>query len=243
MEMRKPIVRILMFALILGVVFSIAQSVSAQVTEEWAARYNSPGDGFDLAKALVVDPQGNVYVTGSSSGTEEGPRDYVTVKYDRDGKKLWVATYTGPGESDDQAKALVVDHRGNVYVAGDSGTEGTYDYVTVKYDSDGKELWVATYTGPGDLPDYVSALALDPRGNVYVTGCSYSTSSGYDYVTVKYDSDGNELWVATYNSPGDLGDYVSALALDPRGNVYVTGWSRDEISYTHDYFTIKYTQD
>ena len=158
-----------------------------------------------------------------------------------------MARYTGPGESDDQAKALVVDRWGNVYVAGTSWFEGgTSDYVTVKYDPDGNELWVARYTGPGDRVNYVSALALDVSGkvqNVYVTGGSWTASSGYDYATVKYDPDGNELWVARYNSPGDLGDYPAALAVDSRGDVYVTGTSRGADSYTYDYFTIKYTQD
>jgi hypothetical protein len=219
MEMKKSIVRILMSALILGIVFSIAHSVSAQVTEEWAARYNSPGNGFDYVNALFVDPKGNVYVTGNS-GPEGGPYDYVTVKYDRDGNELWVARYSSPGNADDQAKALVVDRWGNVYVAGTSWTQETADYVTVKYDPDGNELWVARYPGG-----------------------SWTASGGYDYATIKYDPDGNELWVAIYNSPGDLGDYPAGLAVDAQGDVYVTGTSRGEDSYTYDYFTIKYTQD
>jgi len=245
MEMKKSIVRILMSALILGIVFSIAHSVSAQVTEEWAARYNSPGNGFDYVNALFVDPKGNVYVTGNS-GPEGGPYDYVTVKYDRDGNELWVARYSSPGNADDQAKALVVDRWGNVYVAGTSWTQETADYVTVKYDPDGNELWVARYPGTEDSNAYVAAIALDVSRkvqNVYVTGGSWTASGGYDYATIKYDPDGNELWVAIYNSPGDLGDYPAGLAVDAQGDVYVTGTSRGEDSYTYDYFTIKYTQD
>jgi hypothetical protein len=65
------------------------------------------------------------------------------------------------------------------------------DAVTIKYDTDGKQLWVARYHPSDDGSGRTNAIALDPVGNVYVTGSSLG-----DYATIKYDTDGNQLWVA-----------------------------------------------
>jgi uncharacterized delta-60 repeat protein len=101
------------------------------------------------------------------------------------------------------------------------------------------EEWVALYNGPVNLDDEAKFLAVDADGNVYVTGVSKGVGSGNDYVTVKYDTDGDVLWVARYNGPGNGWDEAKSLAIDTEGNVYVTGFSFDSVS-SRDYTTIKY---
>jgi hypothetical protein len=66
---------------------------------------------------------------------------------------------------------------------------------------------------------------VDSSGNVYVTGTSYGGGSDSDFVTVKYDAAGNQLWVARYDAPTNMRDGAKAVALDPSGNVYVLGHS------------------
>jgi hypothetical protein len=155
-------------------------------------------------------------------------------------REAWVARYNGPGNGTDYATALAVDSQGNVYVTGWSWGSGTnYDYATVKYDANGNELWVRRYNGPGNSGDAAYALAVDSQGNVYVTGRSIGSGTGFDYATIKYDANGNELWVRRYNSPGNGGDAALALAVDSQGNVYVTGVSEGS-GTGRDYATIKY---
>ncbi|MBI2906178.1 MAG: SBBP repeat-containing protein [Chloroflexi bacterium] len=204
----------------------------------WVARYHGPGDSGDLAQALAVDGLGNVYVTGYSV---DGYSDYATIKYDPNGNQLWVARYNGPGNSGDYATGLAVDALGNVYVTGYSvGLVSGSDYATIKYDPSGVQLWVARYNGPGDSGDLAQALAVDGQGNVYVTGQSDGAGTGSDYATIKYDANGNQLWVARYNGPGNGDDIGTGLAVDGQGNVYVTGNSVDGYSGYSDYATIKY---
>ncbi len=208
--------------------------------EVWVARYTGPGI-YDSASAIAVDPSGNVYVTGVSGIWTSGV-DYATVKYDRDGNEVWVERYNGPGNTDDGAQALAVDPSGNVYVTGGSEGIGTgYDYATVKYDRDGNEVWVERYSGPEDLDDEASAIAVDPQGNVYVSGDSYRLGTSWDYATIKYDRNGNEAWVARYDRYANIDYYGNALAVDPKGNVYVTGVSAG--IGVIDYATVKYDRN
>jgi hypothetical protein len=158
----------------------------------------------------------------------------------------WIATYNGPGNYIDEATAIAVDTSGNVYVTGQSfGVGVDFDYATVKYNADGQEQWVARYNGPVNFDDHATAIAVDSSGNVYVTGRSPGLDTGDDYVTIKYNSTGQQQWLARYNGPGsdgNLTDAAWAVAVDDSGNVYVTGQSVGA-GTDDDYATIKYNPD
>src|SRR6266536_5280352 len=155
-------------------------------------------------------------------------------------QKAWVARYNGPGNLDDGGHAIVGDTSGNVFVTGGSHGLGTdLDYATINYNSAGQQQWVARYNGLASGWDRAAAIARDSSGNVYVTGRSTGLGTFPDYATVKYDSAGQEQWVARYNGPGNGGDFANGIAVDASGNVYVTGGSDDSDGYL-DYATIKY---
>lgn len=207
----------------------------------WAARYDGPSRGYDYGYTLAVDGAGNVYVTGQSSDPG-GPDDFVTLKYDPEGQLVWGSRYDGPTSGYDYAYALAVDSDGSVYVTGQSDGSGAgADAVTLKYDSEGELLWEARYDGPSSGYDYAYALALDNDGNVVVTGGSTGLTSPSDYVTIKYDPNGELLWEARYDGPSSGGDYAYALKVDSTGNVFVTGDSFE--SGATDYATVKYSPE
>lgn len=164
-------------------------------------------------------------------------------------QQVWVARYDGSAHLDDKAKAIAVDDAGNVYVTGstctqndDSGNCIASKYVTIKYDSDGNQLWVATYSGLGNGTDEPTAIAVDGDGNVYVTGASWGDGTLTDYATIKYDGSGNQLWLRRYNGPLSGNDRATALVLDGDGNVYVTGESQGA-NGDLDFATIRYDTD
>ncbi|MGH7452278.1 MAG: tandem-95 repeat protein, partial [bacterium] len=207
--------------------------------ELWPAHLDGPTSGAERAVAMAVDDLGNIYVTGWSFYLGRG-FDFLTVKYSPNGNPLWIQRFNGPGNRKDAATAIALDQAGNVYVAGTSSNkDSTLDYAVLKYDTHGNVLWVEHYNGPGRGNDEVTALTLDSEGNVYLTGGSWSAQTGMDYMTVKYNTNGNFQWEQLYTGPGNNEDRATALAVDSRGNVYVTGESRGA-NTGFDYATLKY---
>lgn len=208
----------------------------------WIKLYNGVGGRADAATAIVIDGSGNVYVTGYSDRRNSSIArfDLTTIKYSSLGTEEWVTRYNGPGNLSNYGRGIVLDEIGNIYVTGESMGSGTgMDYATIKFSPSGDTLWVARYNGPGNDADYAKAIAIDGSGNVYVTGAGPGTF--WDYITVKYNSSGEEMWVASYNGSENSSDESNAIAVDNSGNVYVTGASIGSGSYL-DYATVKYVQ-
>lgn len=220
----------------------ILSTNGGQFLPSWTAQYNGTANDHDYLQATVVDPVGNVFATGYAKESASGTHDYVTVKYDSAGNRIWRAVYDGNAGRDDQACALALDAAGNVYVTGSSQLSsgaGGWDYVTVKYDASGNQLWANRYNGSANKDDLASAIAVDTNGNVVVTGKSKNASDKFQYATVKYNNAGNQLWLRTYVGSAASEDNATAVAVDATGNVYVTGKSKGTLT-AFDYATIKY---
>jgi hypothetical protein len=230
----------------------ITGDFSSNVTESklLILKYNSQGNLFwsthydqgGTFSQQVVDDNGNIYITVGSLKSGQFDYDYVTIKYDTNGKELWVARYDGPVNGYDFPHALKVDSKGNVFVTGESdGSENNREYATIEYNSDGQELWVARYGGLYRAEGIPAAMAIDSERNIYVTGWG-ANSKGDNYATIKYDSNGHQLWVAEYEGTGSGLNEASALFVDSKGNVYVTGQCTIDGQYV-TYDTVKYDQN
>src|SRR2546427_3951695 len=181
---------------------------------------------FNESGVLAVDQQTNVFVAGTDS---QGQLE--TVRFDQDGNRVWTATNNGSS----YPTGLVLDSAGNVIVSG--------DYSTLKYDPDGNLLWSQPSLG------YAEGLTVDRVGNVYVCGYMNRTLSprnGYEATAavLKYDTDGNLLWVGRYDNPFKGYNVATAIALDQDENVCVTGFSAygKPGSMGHEFLTMKFDQ-
>jgi len=191
----------------------------------WQKYYFGSANSQDYPQDMGVDIQGNFYVTGytNESGSMD---DFCTLKYDPNGNLTWAKKYNGPGNNVDGAFSLSLDDFNNVYVSGYSTGSGTSsDFCTVKYDSNGVEKWVKRYNGPTNSYEGAWVNAVDLNNNIYVGGQSPGTSGGDDYCLIKYDNNGNHLWVSRYNVPGNNFDGIRDIVLDTNGNAFVTGIS------------------
>jgi uncharacterized delta-60 repeat protein len=219
-----------------GLDFYTAKYASANGALLWSRRYNGTGDGDDVAAAVAVDAAGSVVVTGTSRGN--GSKDFYTAKYDGvTDTIIWDESYNGPGGGEDEATAVAVDAAGNVIVTGVSQNNGNKDLYTVKYAAaDGDKLWDNRQNGNGNGDDRANDVAVDADGNVVITGYSEGTQN-LDFYVAKYAAaDGKEIWSDRYNGPGNGDDAGTSVAVDPQGNVIVTGTS-EGTNNTQDFYT------
>ncbi len=229
-----------------SIIFLFFPFISAGFSQSWNHTYNGTASSEDMANQVVIDNLGNVYVTGTGSGSFN---DYVTIKYDISGMQQWVAYYKGFDpllNNDDRATSIAVDDAGNVYVTGFSEKQtisDAFDIATVKYNSSGVQQWATRYD-PLNVCSKAFSIAVDNfTGSVYVTGeigaAGPSTCAQGDCITIKYNSGGVQQWVNIYNYNDGI-DKGNQIAVDGGGNAYVTGESQSGNGLDYDYITIKY---
>ena len=206
---------------------------------QWLARYNSLANHNDAAYALAVDDSGNVYLGGYTLNADFN-NDFITIKYNHNGVRQWVARYNGPGNWHDGIFDLQLDAAGNVYVIGYSyATNSGYDWAIIKYNSAGLQQWIVRYNGPGNAEDSPYEMVLDQAANLYITGYCMGKGNNFDFLTAKYNSDGVKQWAYHYNAPANKDDISNDIVLDHAGNVCVTGKSHNPDGNA-DYLTIKF---
>ncbi len=228
--------------LILVSVIFISQYGYGQISRQWVATYNGQGDFNDHFTCMQTDGSGNIYLAGSTVNPDQG-KDYLIIKMDASGNVLWNKQFAGSANGPDEVNAIAVDNAGFVYVTGyfKQLITGT-DYYTIKMNSVGDTVWTATYNNPtANGFDQANDLFVDGNGNVFVTGQSDSDPTSAindDYLTVKYNSSGSQVWATRYNGTGNAIDKPIRVMVDVTGNVFVTG--RSDNGSNDDYLTIKY---
>jgi hypothetical protein len=213
---------------------------------QWHTFYGS--SWCDKGASVAVDGTGNVYLTGSSGGSWNGPDgqsplngtgddEAFVLKLDSNGAYQWHAFY---GASEDFGNAVSLDGSGNIYVTGESlntwngpggesplnGTSDTWNTYVLKLDANGAYKWHTFYESGG------SALAVDGGGNIYLTSPSSVAwtgpngeaplNAGQEVCILKLDASGAYQWHTFYGSYLAMGQ---SIAIDGSGNIYVTGFS------------------
>jgi Beta-propeller repeat len=174
---------------------------------------------------------------------------FFLAKYNNAGAVQWIQSSTG-GSDDVYGIGLTADGAGNTYAlvvaddlngAGGSVTfgsttvaipalGGTTLTILVKYDSTGTIKWAQLFNSSQET--YATKLAVDTAGNVYVRGTFtsdmtietsnlvVSAGSTQNAFVAKFNNSGNLIWVEQPMG-GDVDE--GGVAVDPAGNVYVTG--------------------
>jgi hypothetical protein len=242
--------------------FGGAVLTSAGMFDAFAAKFNSAGmhqwsrkfgDGMDqYARAVTIDPAGNVYLVGEASGSIDfgggampapsNPSAYAA-KLDSLGNGTWVKLSNGDATGKAYAKSVAVGPTGEVAVGG--SFRGTFDLGGKAVMNGGvDDAFVTLFTAAGahtytktfgdNESQTVTGVAVAPNGQVFATGnfagtidlgtgMGTTSAGGFDGFVTRLDAAGCPVWLRAY--PGAGVQLTQALGLDPTtGGVAVTGF-------------------
>lgn len=258
----------------------------------WSTYLGAEGD--ECVNGLALDADRNVYVTGITNSLEfpvtanafmrqyqGGNSDAFITKINPLGTQLIYSTYLG-GSKPDDGRGIAVDEDGNAYVTGATGSNtnfpitsnafqkvygngnpdgGSSDAYVFKLNVDGSAPVYSSYLGGGktvksDGADWGNAIAVDARGNAYVTGATNALDfpkklalqvriEKFDAFVTKVLPGGDALDFSTYLGGGKY-DEGFGIAVDPNENVYVVGttsstlFAGDPAAGTQPLFMTKY---
>jgi hypothetical protein len=214
--------------------------------------WHAGGKESDGANAVAATPDNGWIVAGSYTSTSmfgtvelksKGGTDAFLMKLNAAGDLEWVKSFGG--RYNDRIKYVGVDGQGNIYVQGefrDSADWGAqkpliaaggadHDIALAKYDLNGDLKWAKRFGGQFD--ELASGIAVDPAGNVTITGAfrknisfgdgnDYNSGGEDDIYVARFDTSGKLLWSRTYGGVRD--DVGGGVASDASGNTIVTGW-------------------
>jgi hypothetical protein len=116
--------------------------------QQWAQRYNGPGNGDDAANSIKLDASGYIYVTGSSVRDKSGVMDIATIKYDSFGNQKWLERFNGIENESNAGYSLALNSLGDVFVTGAHADTLRGAFQTIKYSQAGTGVYETTSMVP-----------------------------------------------------------------------------------------------
>lgn len=195
----------------------------------WSRVFGAAGIS-DLATSLAVNANGDAYIAvWRIRPSSSYDRDCILVKYSASGQELWNRIIDS--RDDEESCRVAVDDAGSAYLAfarvplvDSVSVGGTPETYLAKYDAAGNQLWLRSVAPLFTRStDDRAAIAIDPSGNVYLTGVMQDPLNpvvGFSAVLLKLDGAGNELWK---RFPGGYMADAPGITLDSIGGIYAIG--------------------
>ncbi|MCX6162985.1 MAG: SBBP repeat-containing protein, partial [Ignavibacteriae bacterium] len=196
----------------------------------WMRRFINQDSLYALPRAICLDDSMNVYVVGychyfTSNGIS------AIIKYNKNGETAWIKYY--PNSADRFVDYYSIEYKNRfIYLTGIGYGN------TLKISTQGEFMWSVDFLYWG------KKILVDDSNYVYVGGIKKVNDDPplYGISASKYDTSGTLLWskywIETnwYNQSSGFMD----MAIDKRGNLFVSGYGGQDAPYGYCYVTIKF---
>lgn len=260
---QKYSARILLFllgtSLLLVTVIAWAAPGDLDTSFGTGGRVTTPLGGVGY-NPIVIQSDGKLVVVGSS-GTQPA-LDVAVARYNIDGSLDTTFDADGTVVTDlggnDVGSAVALQSDGKIIVAGESNSQGNYDFYVVRYNTDGSldttfDSDGMVFTPVGSLHDRAYAVAVQDDGKIVVGG--YGRVANNDFAVVRYCSngsldDGTNCGGSGFGSGGivttSIGgaqDQIYTLAIQDDGKILAGGYSNNTAGPNYAFTVVRYNTD
>ena len=218
------------------------------------------GSGQESATDVVVDPDGNIYITGMTAsadfpvqggvqGALSGSTDAFVTKVAADGTSLLFSTYLGGSDrenvdgSGNATGGIAIDTDRNVYVAGVTlspdfplvnpvqlANGGNGDAFMTKLTPDGGGPIASTYLG-GSGEDVANDVTVDVGGRAYVVGETTSTNLTVINAFQRTYAGNRDGFFTRFNEAASGIQYATYLGGDDEDRIYAVALDASGSTY------------
>jgi outer membrane protein assembly factor BamB len=187
---------------------------------DWIATWNNAETGADTPADVAIDSSNETVVVGTSY---DPTGDQFIVKYNQSGDEIW--NDTRDGGNTDLCRAVAIDGT-TIFIANDymNTSASRFECFLAKYDSAGNRLWNISWSKNGAFGSYPEDMTMDVAKEFYIVGevVYFSGTFDYEYLILKLDSTGNEIWNVTFGEKNATHKYIVGVTV--RGDsLYVVG--------------------
>lgn len=194
------------------------------------------GKGADIGASIAENPKdSSIILCGTTFSNANGQSDLWLINLTKEGRKDWRKNF---GEvNKDRINHMLIKSTGEYIMTGGTQPKGERyeDYWVVGFTAESWDDWEATETTPQD--EAFSCASESTDGGVIV--CGYTSSAGegsYDFLLIKYDKNGKQLWKDTFGGFED--DRATALVATGKNEAVICGFTRSDGEGKRDFWVI-----
>ncbi|MGC8894892.1 MAG: hypothetical protein ACP5QG_08625 [candidate division WOR-3 bacterium] len=203
----------------------------------WSRAYG--GNAIDKAQDIISTMDGNYIFAGATQSMGIGQSDAFVCKIDPAGTVIW-ASAVGTATLSEAANAVYECSDGSIIIAGTQVVSARNEIMVAKLNSAGGLLWMRVLQGANNDEAHDIVQATD--GNYIITGYTDSWGAGgNDAFILKFDQNGNLLWMRVFGGPStERGTSLANLA---DGGIIVGGLVESWGNGSRDFMVAKFDID